>query len=75
MPLVENDTLCPVCSRPMRVLTILRRVQGKETHVLQCKPCGLSTTKTVDALPSTAMNVRRFIEPNSVSSAVGAARF
>lgn len=49
MPLVENDTLCPVCSRPIRVLTILRRVQGEETHVLQCKPCGLSTTKTVDA--------------------------
>ena len=47
MPLVENDTLCPVCSRPMRA--ILRRVQGEETHVLQCKPCGLSTTMTVDA--------------------------
>ena len=52
MPLMENDTLCPVCSRPMRLLTIIRRVPGEETHVLQCKPCGLSTTKTVDATGS-----------------------
>jgi hypothetical protein len=32
----------------MRFLTIIRRVPGEKTFVLQCRPCGLSTAKTVD---------------------------
>jgi hypothetical protein len=48
MTLCNNDLLCPVCSEPMRLLTTIRRVPGEHTFVLQCKPCGLSTTKTVD---------------------------
>ena len=46
--LSDNDRLCPVCSQPMQLLTTIRRVPDQETFVLQCKPCGLSTTKTVD---------------------------
>jgi hypothetical protein len=47
MNLCDNDLLCPVCSQSMRLPTI-RRVPGEQTFVLQCKPCGLSTTKAVD---------------------------
>jgi hypothetical protein len=32
----------------MRVLNVIR-VPGEQTYVLQCGPCGVSTTKTVDA--------------------------
>jgi C4-type Zn-finger protein len=49
MSLSDNDLACPVCGRPMRLLTIIRRVPGEQTLVLQCRPCGLSTTNTVDA--------------------------
>jgi hypothetical protein len=45
----ENDFVCPVCGRPMRLLTVLRQAPGEQTFVVQCRPCGLSTTKTVDA--------------------------
>jgi transcription elongation factor Elf1 len=48
MDLCHNDFLCPVCSKPMRLLTTIRRMPGEQTLVLQCKPCGLSTTKTVE---------------------------
>ena len=48
MQLSDNDLVCPVCSQPMRLLTIIRRVSGEQTFVLQCKPSGLSTAKTVD---------------------------
>jgi C4-type Zn-finger protein len=48
MNLSKDDLLCPVCSKPMRLMTIIRRVPGEQTFVLQCKPCGLSTTKTVE---------------------------
>jgi uncharacterized Zn finger protein len=48
MMLTQNDTLCPVCGEPMRVLNVIR-VPGEQTYVLQCRPCGVSTTKTVDA--------------------------
>jgi hypothetical protein len=34
----------------MRLATVLRRAQGEQTFVLQCRPCGLSTTKTVEVL-------------------------
>jgi hypothetical protein len=33
----------------MRLLSIIRRVPGQQTFVFQCRPCGFSTTKTVDA--------------------------
>jgi hypothetical protein len=49
MSLSDSELACPVCGRPMRLLTITPRVPGEQTFVLQCKPCGLSTTKTVDA--------------------------
>jgi hypothetical protein len=48
MDLCHNDFLCPVCSKPMRLLTTIRRMPGEQTLVLQCRPCGLSTTKTVE---------------------------
>jgi hypothetical protein len=48
MKLRDNDLLCPVCGQPMQLLTIIRRVPDKQTFVLQWRPCGLSTTKTVD---------------------------
>jgi hypothetical protein len=48
MNLCHNDFLCPVCSKPMRLLTTIRRMPGEQTLVLQCKPCGLSTTKKVE---------------------------
>jgi hypothetical protein len=44
----DDELACPVCSKPMRLLTTIRRVPGEQTFVLQCKPCGLSTTKTVE---------------------------
>jgi hypothetical protein len=49
MNLCDNDLLCPVCSQSMRLPTI-RRVPGEQTFVLQCKPCGLSTTSRSTAL-------------------------
>ena len=49
MSISHNDHACPVCGRPMRLLTTIRRVPGEQTLVLQCRPCGLSTTETVDA--------------------------
>jgi hypothetical protein len=49
MSLIDNDHACPVCGRPMRLLTTIRRVPGEQTLVLQCRPCGFSTTETVDA--------------------------
>jgi hypothetical protein len=49
MTLNDNDLICPVCGRAMRLLTITRRVPGQQTFVLQCRLCGLSATKTVDA--------------------------
>ena len=45
----ENDFVCPVCGRPMRLLTVLRHAPGEQTFAVQCRPCGLSTTTTVDA--------------------------
>jgi hypothetical protein len=48
MSLTDNDLICPVCGNPMRLMTVIRRVPGEQTFVLQCRPCGLSTTKTVD---------------------------
>jgi hypothetical protein len=47
MSLSNNDHACPVCGRPMRLLTTIRRVPGEQTLVLQCGPCGLSTTETL----------------------------
>jgi transcription elongation factor Elf1 len=44
----ENDFVCPVCDRPMRLATVLNHATHEQTFVLQCRPCGLSTTKTVD---------------------------
>jgi C4-type Zn-finger protein len=45
----ENDFVCPVCDRPMRLASVLNHAPYEQTFVLQCRPCGLSTTKTVDA--------------------------
>jgi hypothetical protein len=45
----ENHVVCPVCDRPMRLATVLNRAPYERTFVLQCRPCGLSTTKTVEA--------------------------
>jgi hypothetical protein len=45
MSLSNTDHACPVCGRPMRLLTTIRRVPGEQTLVLQCGPCGLSTTE------------------------------
>jgi transcription elongation factor Elf1 len=44
----DKERTCPVCGRPMRLLTIFRRKPGEETYALQCRPCGLSTTKTIE---------------------------
>jgi hypothetical protein len=41
--LSDNDRLRSVCGQPMQLQITIRRVPD-----LQCKPCGLSTTKTVD---------------------------
>ena len=49
MSLSNNDHACPVCGQLMRLLTTIRRMPGEQTLVLQCRPCGLSTTETVDA--------------------------
>jgi C4-type Zn-finger protein len=51
MSLSNTDHACPVCGRPMRLLTTIRRVPGEQTLVLQCRPCGLSTTETVEPKP------------------------
>jgi C4-type Zn-finger protein len=48
----DDELACPVCGRPMRLLTIIRRVPGEQTLVLQCRPCGLSTTNTIEASQS-----------------------
>jgi C4-type Zn-finger protein len=45
----DNDLICPVCGQRMRLATVLERAPGERTLVLQCRPCGLSTTKTVEA--------------------------
>jgi C4-type Zn-finger protein len=42
----ENDFVCPVCDRPMRLATVLNHAPYQRTFVLQCRPCGLSITKT-----------------------------
>ncbi|MBV9970489.1 MAG: hypothetical protein JO228_10930 [Xanthobacteraceae bacterium] len=44
-----DDSFCPVCQKPMRLLTIIKRGRGEQALVLQCSPCGLSTTITTDA--------------------------
>jgi hypothetical protein len=44
----DNDFVCPVCDRPMRLATVLNYGPYEQTFVLQCRPCGLSTTKTVE---------------------------
>jgi C4-type Zn-finger protein len=49
MSLSNLDHACPVCGRPMRLPTAIRRVPGEQTLVLQCRPCGLSTIETIDA--------------------------
>jgi hypothetical protein len=49
MDLAKNDFVCPVCGQPMRLLTVLKHAPGEQTFVVQCRPCGLSTTRTVDA--------------------------
>jgi hypothetical protein len=49
MSLGNTDHACPVCGRPIRLLTTIRRVPGEQTLVPQCRPCDLSTTETVDA--------------------------
>jgi C4-type Zn-finger protein len=48
MNLCDDDLLCPVCGQPMRLLATMQRVPGEQTLVLQSRPCGLSTTMTVD---------------------------
>jgi hypothetical protein len=45
----DSDCLCPVCDRPMRLAAVLRPTPREETLVLQCRACGVSTTKTVEA--------------------------
>jgi hypothetical protein len=45
----DSDFLCPVCDRPMRLATVLRPAPREKTLIFQCRPCGLSTTKTVEA--------------------------
>jgi hypothetical protein len=45
----DTDLLCPVCDRPMRLATVLCPAPREQTLVLQCRPCGVSTTKTVEA--------------------------
>jgi hypothetical protein len=42
---------CMFCRTPDRHadLDAIRRVPGEQTLVLQYRPCGLSTTETVDA--------------------------
>jgi hypothetical protein len=45
----DNGCLCPMCDRPMRLATVLRPTPREQTLVLQCRPCGVSTTKTVEA--------------------------
>jgi C4-type Zn-finger protein len=69
MSLSHNDHACPVCGRPMRLLTTIRRVPGEQTLVLQCRRCGLSTTETVDAPQTTrerALTLRHLGHPRHV---------
>ena len=42
----EDTVACPVCGEAMRLLTVRKPGPDEETLVLQCRPCGLSTTKT-----------------------------
>jgi hypothetical protein len=51
MGLSDSEFACPVCGRPMRLLTIIRHVP-EQTLVLQCRPYGQSTTNTVEAAKS-----------------------
>jgi hypothetical protein len=44
----HHDHVCPVCDRPMRLVTMLKQLPSERTFVLQCRPCGVSTTKTVE---------------------------
>ena len=50
-PMDPSDYVCPcpVCDRQMRLTTVLRPTAREETLVLQCRPCGVSTTKTIAA--------------------------
>jgi C4-type Zn-finger protein len=47
MMISESDLLCPVCDRQMRLTTVIDRSPREKTLMLQCRPCGLSTTHTV----------------------------
>jgi len=40
MNLCNNDYACPVCGRPMRLLTTIRHVPDEQTLVLQYHACG-----------------------------------
>ena len=42
----NDDNLCPVCERQMRVMMTIEDRPGSQTIVLQCRPCGLSTRRT-----------------------------
>ena len=42
----EDAVGCPVCSGAMKLLTVRKHAPDEETLVLQCRHCGVSTTKT-----------------------------
>jgi hypothetical protein len=42
----EDSVACPVCDEAMKLLEVRQRDYDEETLVLQCRRCGVSTTKT-----------------------------
>jgi uncharacterized protein YbaR (Trm112 family) len=42
----EETVACPVCDETMELLDVRQRDRDEETLVLQCRRCGVSTTKT-----------------------------
>jgi uncharacterized protein YbaR (Trm112 family) len=42
----EDIVACPVCDEGMKLLAVRMRDPDEETLVLQCRRCGVSTTKT-----------------------------
>jgi transcription elongation factor Elf1 len=58
----EGDFICPVCGQWMRLSTVLKHAAGEQTFVLQCRPCGLSTTKTVEGTRRGLLTTDAFVK-------------
>jgi hypothetical protein len=42
----EDAVACPLCGEMMKLLIVRKHDPDEETLVLQCRRCGVSTTKT-----------------------------